>query len=507
MRIAIGQLWQETNTFNPLPTTAADFEPLGLFRGPELVERMADTNELGGFIQSLREWPERPEVLGLVRLAAWPGGPAGAETAAWLRRELVEALQKALPVDGVLLALHGALVAEGTPDVEGDLLQAFRQVLGPTVPLVATLDLHANVTEQMVRAADALVLYHTVPHVDVFDTGRRGAAVFRRILVEGARPVAAFQKVPVVVPAERANTQDPSSVSHGFRRRLGEWETERSVLSAGLATVQPWLDIAELGSAVVIVTDGDEALARSHCAALAAGLWQKRRDYLGELVSVEEAVRQAHGNPNGLTVLGDGADATTSGAPGDGTSILQELMRHDWPRPALVPVVAPDVVAEARCVGAGGELVTDLGGVRDRRFGRPVHVTARVTNLFDARFVMSGHLAQNLAVDMGPSAVLRQGNVHILVTSRTGPHFAPEFFRAAGLDPFGASVLVAKSPCGFRAAYQERAARIVLVRTPGCAPSDFWHYEYRHIPRPLWPWDEIGEWAAAPLIEAKSRRV
>src|SRR5262249_18467180 len=138
----------------------------------------------------------------------------------------------------------------------GLVLDWFRRCVGPGVPLVATLDLHANVTQCMVEAADALVLYHTAPHVDVFETGRRGAAVLRRIL-DGARPVTAFQKLPMVVPAERANTQDPTSVSFGLRERLQRLETDHRILSAGLATVQPWLDIPELGSAVLVVTDGD----------------------------------------------------------------------------------------------------------------------------------------------------------------------------------------------------------------------------------------------------------
>src|SRR5947209_420585 len=182
MRIAVGQLAQESNTFNPLLTTRIDFDQYGDLRGPEFVERMADTNELGGFIQSLRSWPERPEVVGLVRLPAWPAGPVTPDTFAWLRHELVEAVRRALPVDGILLALHGALVADGAPDVEGEVLAAVREEVGLAVPLVATLDLHANVTERMVRAADALVLYHTAPHLDVFETGQRGAAVLRRIL-------------------------------------------------------------------------------------------------------------------------------------------------------------------------------------------------------------------------------------------------------------------------------------------------------------------------------------
>src|SRR5262245_19529654 len=127
MRIAIGQLWQESNTFNPLPTSRADFEQMGVLRGDELVARMADTNELGGFIQSLRSWPERPEVIGLVRLPAWPSGATTHETFRWLLRETTDALDRAGKVDAVLLALHGAMVAEGAPDVEGEILTAVRQ--------------------------------------------------------------------------------------------------------------------------------------------------------------------------------------------------------------------------------------------------------------------------------------------------------------------------------------------------------------------------------------------
>src|SRR6267143_1844251 len=130
MRVAIGQLWQETNTFNPLPTTRVDFEQFGILHGRELVERMADTNELGGFIQSLRSWPEKPEIVGLVRLPAWPSGAATHETFLWLRDELTESLTRQLPVDAVLLALHGSMVADGAPDVEGEVLHAVRQLIG-----------------------------------------------------------------------------------------------------------------------------------------------------------------------------------------------------------------------------------------------------------------------------------------------------------------------------------------------------------------------------------------
>ncbi|MFL5245696.1 MAG: M81 family metallopeptidase [Gemmataceae bacterium] len=495
MRIAIGQLWQETNTFNPLPTTRADFEQFGVCRGAELVKTMAETNELGGFIQSLRQWPEAPEIMGLVRLPAWPAGPATQETFAWLQEEILQALNQALPIDGLLLALHGALVAEGTPDVEGAILGPVRRRIGPEIPLVATLDLHANVTARMVKAADALVLYHTAPHIDVFETGQRAATVLRRILVDGARPVTAFQKIPAVFPAERANTQDKASISQTFKQRLLDLETNPKILCAGLGTVQPWLDIPELGTAALVVSDRDEQLAISECRGLATEVWQHRTDYLPQLIPVKEAVRLAHENDDGLVVLSDSADATTSGAPGDSNWVLRELLQYNWRRPALVTLVDPQVVTEVKRLGIGATWSGPLGGKRDKRFCQPIPVEAKATGLFDARFILSGHLAKNMPIDMGASAILRVGNVHVVLTSRAGPHFAPQLFQAAGLDPFGAAVLVAKSPCGFRAAYEGRAKKIIVVKAPGCAPSDFWNYEYQNIPRPMWPWDEIKEWS------------
>jgi microcystin degradation protein MlrC len=368
---------------------------------------------------------------------------------------------------------------------------------------VVTLDLHASITRRMVAVADALVLYHTAPHIDVFETGRRAAAVLRRILIEGIGPVTAFQRVPMVPPADRANTQDPASVSFGLCRTLRELEYDPHILAAGLATVQPWLDIPDLGSSVVIVADND-SLARSTCARVAGELWSRRRDYLSDLVGAEEAVARAQAT-NGLVVLSDCADATTSGAPGDSTHLLRELLKHDWPRPALLTMVDPQLVVSLSTAPIGSSWSGPLGGKRDHRFSRPIDVTMQLVGRFAAKFILSGHLGRNLSIDMGPSIVLRSGNVHVVVTTHTGPHFAPELFLAAGIDPFVASVVVAKSPCGFRAAYQDRAALILVVRAPGCAPADFWNYDYRRIPHPLWPWDDFY-WQPAPEVFLNSSR-
>jgi microcystin degradation protein MlrC len=504
MRIGILQLWQETNTLNPLATTRQDFEAFGILRGAEVVEQLAATNEPGGFIQSLRAWPEQPEIVGLVRLPAWPSGRATAETFAWIVDEIRTAIQRAGRLDGVLFALHGALVAEDHPDVEGEVLEEMRRLLGTGVPLVATYDLHANITQCMVRHADALVGFHTAPHIDVVQTGRRGAKVLRRILTEGVRPETAFIKIPMVVPAERANTQDQESVSFEFRRRLEALEALPEVLTASLATVQPWLDVPDLGSAVLVTTAGDRDFAEREAAKLANDVWARRRDYLPSLVSVADGVREAQSCTNGLVVLSDAADATTSGAPGDSTWCLKELLKYRWPGGgALVTFVAPEVVALAKSVGTGAEIATLLGGRRDSRFSTPVSITVVVERLFAARFTLNGHLGVNLPIDMGSAAVLRMNDVRIVVTERSGPHFAPELFQAAGIDPFAARVLIAKSPCGFRAVYAERAKKILCLQAPGCALADFQNYEYVHRPKPLWPWEEM-DWRALVVAERLS---
>jgi microcystin degradation protein MlrC len=483
VRIAIGQLWQETNAFNPVPTTRADFEAFGVLRGQEIIERMHDTNEPGGFIQSLRAWPERPDVVGLVRLPAWPAGTATAETFEWLRDEVLSSLRAAGKVDAVLLALHGAMCADGVPDVEGVILEEVRRAVGP-IPLVATLDLHASVTPRMARSADALVLYHTAPHIDVFETGVRGAAVLRRILIDGVRPHTALVRVPAVLPAELANTQSPTSVSFGLCEHLRKLERRPAILAAGLATVQPWLDIPDHGSAAVVVaTNPDDA--RRQAEALAAMLWGNRHQYVPTLTPIPEAVEAAAREcPSGLVVISDSADSTTSGSTGDSVHVLEGVMSRDWPRPVLVPLVDPSL-AELK---PGTTWEGDLGG--KRLPGKSVRAVWEVERSYHAAFTLSGHLGKNLAIDMGPGVVLRRGEVRILTTSRSGPHFAPQFFQVAGFDPFAAAVLVAKSPCGFRAAYEGRARLILIARAPGCAQPDFWTMRYENIPRPLWPWDD-----------------
>ena len=169
-----------------------------------------------------------------------------------------------------------------------------------------------------------------------------------------------------------------------------------------------------------------------------------------------------------------------------------------------IGLTMPEVVSQCESVAVGTSTNIRLGGVRDSRFGTTIELKASIERRFDARFIMTGHIGKNMPIDMGRSVVLRHdNNVFVIVTTRSGPHFAPELFRTAGLEPFDASVVIAKSPCGFRAVYERHASAIYSVKAPGCAPSDFWNYDFTNIPRPLWPWDEIERWTPTESLMQK----
>eukprot|EP01050_Picozoa_sp_SAG11_P005763 SAG11_NODE_418_length_9653_cov_2.465564_6_plen_561_part_00 len=534
-RVALGRLWQESNDLSTAPTTRDDWEANGLLRGAE-IEALAGQRaaELGGCVDALSGWDGGCEIVPLAGAWCFPKGRCTADCFAWLVEEILAPLRAAGSVDGVLLCLHGALVAEGESDAEGHLLAAVREIVGPGVPIVASLDLHCHITELMLRSSDCLAVYHTYPHVDLYETGLRAAAALSQILHGGAEPVSAFVRLPLVVPPERANTQaTPSQIAAdeysswppAFLAAARELEAEPWCLSAGVALTQPWLRVEDFGSAVLVVADSPSSRTRAVAAAerLAASLWAARESFMprmgegGSLLPHDEAVakaaehaQQGPGSP-GLAVIGDGADATTSGSPGDSTQLLSEVLRHHWPRGALVAMNSAEGVAAATAAGEGAQLVATVGGVLDHRFAEPMEVRGTVERLFSAKFTIGEAHFAGMAFDMGPSATLAlANNVKLVLTSSNGAHFCTELFalalgatdvtdRSQLQRVFNSSLVVAKSPGGFRATYGERATLMLSSEAPGCAPPRFWIKEYdeMYVPKVrqnLFPW--VGEMQA-----------
>jgi len=493
--IGILQILQESNCFNPVATTLADFEAFGLGLGAQVVDAFGEVDEIGGFLEGLASWSEPAEPVGLVRAQAWPAGPLSRDTTQWFVNALREQIAAAGPLDGVLFALHGALVGQGEPDVDGRLLEAVRAAVGPDVPIVAALDLHAYCTERMIDRADLLVAYHTSPHLDRRGTGVRAARALERLFA-GASPACAQVRLPMISVAEAQNSFQPPMAAVYERAR--ELEDAPDVLSAAVLMTQSWLDVPGLGWSAMVATNGAPDAARDLAEELAGMCWQRRRALTVEHLSARESIDAALACPGKPVVIADGADATNSGAGGDSVHLLEEMLKRRIPDGALTIMVDPEAVACARAAGRGGRFSFAVGGKRDNVFSQPLPVTGEVRDVRPARYMLTGHGATNLSVDMGMSAAVRTGDVTLLLVERPGPGSTPLMYRCVGLEPKDHKIVIVKSPAGFRAEFEPFATKIILSDCPGCASPHYKRLPYTQINRPLCPLDPIEDRREAP---------
>ena len=492
MRIAVGQMWQETNTFNRNPTTLADFECHGIAAGPDVIEEFGGTSDLDGFLTVLREDTAAVEFVGLARYKCWSWGAVDRETAEVIRAEFQRTLHKAGRVDAVFLALHGAMAADEEPDLSGALLADVRAIVGSDVPVVASLDLHANVTRRMIDAADVLVSYHALPHLDTYETGARTARALLRILKDGVRPVTYWRKLPMITPAELHNTftGPPSPLF----RRLESLEQEEDVLSAAIDMAMPWLDCPQLGWSVSLTATGRDPRWQHVVDELAEECWKLREPLSRvERHPPDAVVRRAMAHGGHPVVIGDGANATNSGAAGDATHLLRTLLQQDSiPHGALLFLVDPDAVATARNLGAGGTFEALAGASFSPEYSEPLLLRGTIERLADVKFVLNGHGGSNLPIDMGHGAVIRSGDVTVLFVETSGPGSTPLVYESVGLDPREFGIVVALSPAGFRADYESFAAEMLLSDCPGPATPNWDRLTFLNADRPLWPLDEIN---------------
>ena len=483
-RIAVGGIFTECNQFGGAPIDVSWFERYDLCRGEEMLQ--LDEGVVGGMLQVLRA--RGVELAPLLYAGTCPGGALTEDCYRRLKTELLERLREALPVDGLLLPLHGAAVVEESGDLEEDLLAAVRGVVGEELPVVATLDLHAHISEGMVRDADGLVAWETYPHRDAFATGQRGAQLLVDALEGHCRPTMAVAKVPVITSAIHASTEgeDPFARVMRFAKEL---EKEEGVLSTSALLVHPYLDLPGMGSGGVVVTDGDMEKAERLALEIASRYWDIRHELEPEVCTPKEAIARGLEAEEGLVLLVETADCCGGGAAGDSVASLAALLEVGVEQPALVPVVDPEVAAICHRAGVGATVEVDLGHKVDPRWGDPIRVKGRVGGIGDGRFDYSGGIFAGTGGDMGPTAVLEIGSVQVLVTPHATYDWMDEQYRAMGLDPSAARFVVAKNPMNYRMAYGEIAREIFILDTPGPTPATVRHFDFQKLERPFFPVD------------------
>ena len=496
MRIAIAEIGQETCSFTPVRTTVDTFRQYGLYEGEAvLTQCAAGVGTLSGMLAAAQD--EKIDLVPLPIISAWAGasGTLTPETLTFFVEKLVTGLRAVQPIDGFFFSLHGAAAAQNESDVEGHLLVAARSVLGTTVPIVSPLDHHANLTQRMVDNLDGLVAHRTQPH-EPYDTGYLAGKLLFSLVRGDIKPTVAWHKIPLLTHQEQYLTSGGPMKEWFDRAR--HFERRPGVVSVSTFPIQCWLDAPEGGWATVVITDHDLPLAQKLSRELAQMAWEMReRFWVFESIPPEQAIRRAVAAEKGLIILSDTGDSVFGGATGDSTCLLAEMLRQQITATALVPMVDPEAVALAWAAGKGAEITLKLGGKLDPLFGKPVDVTARVADL--AEGVLEAAVIGRTSFDMGKTALLECGAAHsikIVVSEQVGiggNH--PIVYRRFGIEPAQAKMIVLKTASNFQY-YTEMTAEVIRADTPGPTMSHLEKFTWRHVPRPIYPLDNLTTWEA-----------
>ena len=491
MRIAVGTFSQESNTFSPVPSDMATFERQGYHVGDAFNPRNEGTRSaLGAFVEVADE-RGGVDIVPLVRAGAGANGRVTKATFDEITGQFMRRLSEVRAeqeVDGVYLALHGAMAAEHDDDPEGLLLEMVRNEIGPDIWLVASTDHHACITDRKVAQADLIVGHRTQPH-DPPHTGAETARALFRVVDEGIRPAVAMRKAPMITHQEQYLTRRaPMKTWFDLAREV---ETRPGVLTVSTYPMQPWLDVEEGGWASLVYTNGDGELADELAKELTRCVWDLREDLMvQDSVPVEEAVRRADAAERGIVVLSDTGDSMLGGAAGDSNIILAELIRQQVAGTALVPLVDEPAVLAAAAAGVGATLELDLGRTLDPRWGEPITVTAEVMAVTDGVVTLSSRFD---TYEQGTSALVKIGNVLVGISryrGRGGVH--PDMWAHYGVDATDRDAIrmvVVKTASNFQY-FAEVTEEVIRVDTPGHTQSRVTEFDWVRLPRPAFPLDE-----------------
>ncbi|GMA15276.1 M81 family peptidase (plasmid) [Deinococcus metallilatus] len=480
MRIAVGGIHTECSTYNPVLSEDHHFR---VVRGPELPQHPNFT-----YLQDTQH-----EIIPVLHARAIPGGPVSHETYQRFKAEFLEGLRAALPLDGVYLAMHGAMFVEGLLDAEGDWIAATREVVGEGCLICASYDLHGNLSGRIIDNLDALTAYRTAPHIDVFETQQRAFDLLVHCLEQGVRPRLSWVPIPVLLPGERTSTEDEPA--RRLYAELGEFGALPGVLDASLLVGYVWADEPRAtASAVITALEMPADQQATATEALAQRYWDARQEFqFGTRVgNVEECVTWAKASETVPVILADSGDNPTGGGVGDRADVLRELLRQDVPG-VLVAGIA-DAPATRQCfeAGLGATVELQVGGQLDSS-SPPVTFRGKVLHL-------------DPGTDTGnPQAVVQGGGVTLVLASQRRPYHDLADFGRLGLDPRQVGVLVVKS--GYLSPELAPLANPSLMAlSPGVVDQDIPRLERRQTHRPTFPFDQAFEWTPVARFSRQPAR-
>jgi microcystin degradation protein MlrC len=477
-KILVFRFYHETNAFCPAPADMAAFEKMQVRIGEEMFRAVRGTRaDVGGILSVLEEEGHDFELIPVIGMGACPSGPVTGDVYQFCMDHIRHALEEKGPVDAIMIAFHGAMVAEGHPDAEGDVLETLRSWVGGEIPIVAGLDLHTNLTAKMCRYATALVCYEGYPHTDIYETYQVAARLLADTLEGKIRPVMAYRRIPFLqplFPTARPEIRPLYDLAHHLEARPG-------VLTVRFAHGFFASDIEEMGMSVLVVTDNDRALAESTADELAAAIDRDKEKLREEYPTLDEALDLALQPGEGPVVIADTSDNPGGGGLGDTTHILRRVLERGMTGGAFACILDPQSVLACEKAGVGNTVDLQLGGMSDPAVsGGPLPVRAFVRAITCGEYRNKGLMGRGSLVRCGKTAVLEIGGNYVLVTSYNTQPLDLEVYRSNGITPEDQKFLVVKSAIHFRASFGTIARTMVAVPLPGYIPPTPEHFRYRN---------------------------
>lgn len=487
MRIGVIALLHESNTFSLQPTTLESFRNDLLLTGESVRESMAHSHhEVGGFFAGLDA--AGAEVVPLFVARALPSGVITAADFEKLVSRLLDTVRATSQLDGLLVAPHGATVSESYPDADGRWLSLLREEVGTSLPIIGTLDAHANLSQQMVAACNAIVAYRTNPHLDQHARGLEAASLMIRTVRGEIEPVMAAAFPPLAISIDRQCTNE-DHLSPLYQRADEQLE-HRQLLSNSILLGFPYADVAEMGASVITIANGDQQLAQQAANELAATMWSMRHGLEGRFTSIDEALTLCRNSTDRFCLL-DMGDNVGGGSAADGTDLLVAIHEQKI-GPSFGCLFDIEAVQACKQAGVGERVRLRVGGKTDQLHGEPLELEMTVKHLCDGKFSepqpRHGGFSE---FDQGETAVCEtDSGLTLMLTSRRMVPFSLQQLIGCGIDPYHYRILVAKGVNAPIAAYRDVCDRFIRVNTRGSTCADMQQMVYQHRRRPLFPFEQ-----------------
>lgn len=488
--ILTAEFMHESNTFSRCPADYAAFAERGLPQGEDAIARRGEANTpLAGFLDVAR--PQGWRIIHAISAVAQPSGCVTRDAFDRIAGVIVDAAKAhAGEIEGVLLGLHGAMVTDFCEDGEGELLERLRAVLGPDIPIGVTLDPHANVTRKMTELAQVVIGYKTYPHVDMREIGALAAGIVKRAMDGEIRPVTLRASRPMLEEINSGRTDVGPMVERIAKARA--YEKERDVFAVSVNGGFGNADIEEVGPTVLVTCQGDLERHEAFAETLAEDMWRGRFDTINQFLTVEEAAdrAKAYVRGKGPLIIADYADNPGGGGYGDSTELLRAMIAADLQGACFGPIVDPAAAAVLRGTAPGTTLTIAIGGKVDPEIGGgPLTVTGTVVRVNDGDYVGDGPMIGGLKGSWGPCAVLRVGDIEVLVTTIRSQMYDLQQFRAIGIDPAAKRIVGLKSMQHFRAAFEPIAGDVIVCDSGALCTPDLAKLPFKRVRRPMFPID------------------